>query len=109
MTTRIQADSSNSQGKSSPPRLARHWIDGGWVGSDLVSKSINPAAGAVLGQWADGGESEARAAIAAASRTFDTALPWLRDRGLRPCALRREHRRVGRSALTRCPVVAGTK
>ena len=51
MTTRIQADSSNSQGKSAPPRLARHWIDGGWVGSDLVSKSINPAAGAVLGQW----------------------------------------------------------
>jgi betaine-aldehyde dehydrogenase len=87
MTTRIQADSSNSYGKSAPPRLARHWIDGEWVGSDLVSKSINPATGAVLGEWADGGESEARAAIAAASRTFDTALPWSRDRGLRHRAL----------------------
>ena len=86
MTTSIQADSSNSQGKSTPPRLARHWIDGEWVGSDLVSKSINPAAGAVLGEWADGGESEPRAAIAA-SRTFDTALPWSRDRGLRHRAL----------------------
>jgi betaine-aldehyde dehydrogenase len=87
MTTRIQADSSNSQGKSAPPRLARHWTDGEWVGPDLVSKSINPATGAVLSEWADGGESEARAAISAASRTFDTVLPWSRDRGLRHRAL----------------------
>ena len=62
--------------------IAKHWIDGQWVGSDLVSESVNPATGAVLGQWADGGEAEARAAIAAARRAFDTSL-WSRDRSLR--------------------------
>jgi acyl-CoA reductase-like NAD-dependent aldehyde dehydrogenase len=47
--------------------IAKHWIDGEWVGSETVSESVNPATGAVLGRWADGGEAEARAAIAAAS------------------------------------------
>jgi betaine-aldehyde dehydrogenase len=46
----------------------------------------NPATGAVLGEWADGGEAEARAAIAAARRAFDTA-SWSRDRVLRHRAL----------------------
>jgi hypothetical protein len=41
--------------------IARHWIDGEWPESGAVSKSVNPATGAVLGQWADGGEAEARA------------------------------------------------
>jgi betaine-aldehyde dehydrogenase len=50
--------------------IAKHWIDGEWVGSGTVSESVNPATGAVLGQWADGGEAEARAAIAAARRAF---------------------------------------
>lgn len=36
----------------------------------------------MLGRWADGGEAEARAAIAAARRAFDTS-PWSRDRALR--------------------------
>jgi acyl-CoA reductase-like NAD-dependent aldehyde dehydrogenase len=62
--------------------IAKHWIDGEWTGSGTVSESINPATGAVLGQWADGGEAEARAAIAAARRAFDTS-PWSRDRSLR--------------------------
>jgi betaine-aldehyde dehydrogenase len=66
--------------------IAKHWIDGEWVGSGAVKESINPATGAVLGQWADGGEDEARAAIAAARRAFDTS-PWSRDRGLRNLAL----------------------
>ena len=61
--------------------IAKHWIDGGWTGSDTVSESINPATGAVLGQWADGGEAEARAAVAAARRAFETS-PWSRDRSL---------------------------
>jgi acyl-CoA reductase-like NAD-dependent aldehyde dehydrogenase len=47
--------------------IAKHWIDGEWVGSETVSESVNPATGAVLGRWADGGEAEARAAIAATS------------------------------------------
>jgi acyl-CoA reductase-like NAD-dependent aldehyde dehydrogenase len=52
------------------------------VGAGPVSESVNPATGAVLGQWADGGEAEARAAVAAARRAFGTS-PWPRDRGLR--------------------------
>jgi betaine-aldehyde dehydrogenase len=66
--------------------IAKHWIDGEWTGSDTVSESINPATGAVLGRWADGGEAEARAAVAAARRAFDTS-PWSRDRSLRHRAL----------------------
>jgi betaine-aldehyde dehydrogenase len=66
--------------------VAEHWIDGEWVGSDTVSESINPATGKVLGQWSHAGEAEARAAIAAARRAFDTSL-WSRDRALRHKAL----------------------
>src|SRR5712671_2739933 len=66
--------------------IAKHWIDGDWTGSGTVSESINPATGEVLGQWADGGEAEARAAIAAARRAFDTS-PWSRDPSLRSQAL----------------------
>ncbi len=66
--------------------IAKHWIDGEWTGSGTVSESVNPATGAVLGRWADGGEAEARAAIAAARRAFGT-LPWSRDRSLRYRAL----------------------
>jgi betaine-aldehyde dehydrogenase len=62
--------------------LAKHWIDGEWLDSDNVSDSINPATGSVLGQWADGGEPEASAAIAAARRAFGTSV-WSRDRALR--------------------------
>src|ERR1700693_1166870 len=62
--------------------IAKHWIDGQWVGSDTISESVNPATGAVLGRWADGGQDEARAAIAAARRAFETS-PWSRDRSLR--------------------------
>jgi betaine-aldehyde dehydrogenase len=62
--------------------IAKHWIDGEWTESGTVSESINPATGAVLGRWADGGEAEARAAIAAAHRAFESS-PWSRDRSLR--------------------------
>ena len=40
----------------------------------------------MLGRWADGGEAEARASIAAARRAFDTS-PWSRDPSLRHRAL----------------------
>jgi betaine-aldehyde dehydrogenase len=66
--------------------IAKHWIDGEWTGSGTVSESVNPATGAVLGRWADGGEAEARASIAAARRAFDTS-PWSRDPSLRHRAL----------------------
>ena len=54
--------------------------------SGIVKESVNPATGAVLGRWADGGEDEARAAIGAARRAFETS-PWSRDRSLRNQAL----------------------
>jgi acyl-CoA reductase-like NAD-dependent aldehyde dehydrogenase len=66
--------------------IAEHWIDGEWVGSDAVSDSINPANGEVLGQFYDGGATEAAAAIAAARRAFETT-SWGRDRSLRNQAL----------------------
>jgi betaine-aldehyde dehydrogenase len=66
--------------------IAEHWIGGEWVGSDTVKESVNPATGVVLGRWADGGEAEARAAIAAARRAFGTSA-WSRDRSLRHRAL----------------------
>jgi hypothetical protein len=66
--------------------IAKHWIDGEWTTSDMVSESVNPVTGAVLGQWADGGQTEPRAAIAAARRAFD-ASPWSQDRSLRHRAL----------------------
>src|SRR6202161_790492 len=62
--------------------IAKHWIDGEGTGSGPVKESVTPATGAVLGQWADGGEAEARAAVAAARRAFEDS-PWSRDRSLR--------------------------
>jgi acyl-CoA reductase-like NAD-dependent aldehyde dehydrogenase len=66
--------------------IAQHWIGGEWFGSGAVSESINPATGEVLGQWHEGGEAEASAAIAAARRAF-VATGWSRDRSLRHRAL----------------------
>src|SRR5579871_958218 len=86
MTAKTVDDTVKPQHQAEVGEVAKHWIDGEWVGSDTVSESINPATGEVLGRWADGGEAEARAAIAAARRAFDTSL-WSRDRALRHKAL----------------------
>lgn len=62
--------------------IALNWIDGEWVGSDTILKSINPATYDVIGHYADGNEDMARAAIVAAKRAMnDTA--WVYDRKLR--------------------------
>ena len=61
---------------------AQHWIGGRWLGSELVSDSYNPATGDLVGRFADGGEVEAIAAVAAAREAF-TGTAWGRDRGLR--------------------------
>src|SRR5258708_27726649 len=66
--------------------VAQHGINGEWTGSDAITESINPATGEVLGQWYDGGEAEAQAAIGAARGAFETAA-WSRDRALRNRAL----------------------
>ena len=65
---------------------ARHWINGEWVGSSTVAKSINPSTGEVLGQYSEGGRVEAAAAIAAARKAFDTG-GWSHDPQLRSRAL----------------------
>ena len=66
--------------------LARHWIDGACLESELVADSYNPATGELLGRFADGGEAEARAAVSAAHRAF-AGTDWGRDRALRSRAL----------------------
>jgi len=32
---------------------ARHWIDGEWVGSSTVAKSVSPSTEEVLGEYSD--------------------------------------------------------
>src|SRR6201981_2732364 len=86
MTSSSQTSVATTASNGSGADIAKHWMDGEWVVSDTGSEPISPATGEVLGRWADGGEAEARAAIAAARRAFDTSL-WSRDRSLRNPAL----------------------
>jgi acyl-CoA reductase-like NAD-dependent aldehyde dehydrogenase len=65
---------------------ARNYIDGAWDDSAPSADSIDPATGKVLGTFADGGEREARAAIAAARRAFEAG-DWARNRDRRATAL----------------------
>src|SRR6201988_3270897 len=74
----------------------RHWINGEWVGSSTVAKSISPSTGEVLGQYSAGGRTEAASAIAAARKVFDTGVwshgPQLRSRALLELADRLDER-----------------
>jgi betaine-aldehyde dehydrogenase len=65
---------------------ALNWIDGNWVDSGKHNDSFDPATGDIIGRYADGGEREARAAIAAAKRAFEET-SWKEDRLLRQQAL----------------------
>jgi betaine-aldehyde dehydrogenase len=67
-------------------RTARHWINGEWVGSTTVARSISPSTGEVLGQYSAGGRIEAASAIAAARTAFDSST-WPHDPPLRSRAL----------------------
>ncbi|MGF6478600.1 aldehyde dehydrogenase family protein [Paraburkholderia sp. JPY419] len=60
---------------------ARHWIAGEWTGTPDID-SIDPATGEAIGRFADGGSSEADAAIAAARHAFDRTT-WAQDARLR--------------------------
>ncbi len=62
----------------------QHWIGGTWCGShdQRTGASIDPATGQVLGYFADGGEAEALAAIAAARIAF-AGSPWPQSPRLR--------------------------
>lgn len=72
--------------KISNDTIARHWIDGDWLVSDDIRDSFDPATGAVIGRYANGGEREAALAIAAARRAFDQSA-WSVDAQLRARAL----------------------
>jgi len=56
-------------------QIARHYIDGEWLGSvsgsETLAPSYNPATTEVAAQFADGSKAEAEAAIAAAVRAFE--------------------------------------
>jgi betaine-aldehyde dehydrogenase len=72
----------------SPPKVALHWIDGGWVDSGEYHDSVNPATGEIIGSFSMGTPKEAEAAIAAAKRAFK-APGWRTDRMLRSRVLNR--------------------
>jgi len=84
---------------------ARHWINGEWIGSFTVARSVSPSTGEVLGQYSAGGRIEAAAAIAAARKAFDASVwphdPQLRSRALLELAERLEER-ADAIALTIC-------
>ncbi|HVW56947.1 MAG TPA: aldehyde dehydrogenase family protein [Rhizobiaceae bacterium] len=63
---------------------ARHWIGGRWVPSTDrgEAESIDPATGAPVGRFADGGAADAASAIAAARDAFERT-DWARSPRLR--------------------------
>ncbi|TVS83819.1 aldehyde dehydrogenase family protein [Mycobacterium helveticum] len=66
-------------------------IDGRLLSADTTFPSLNPATGAVVGHAPDAGLAEARAAIAAARRAFDTT-SWPTDVEFRIRCLGQLHR-----------------
>ncbi|KVG83535.1 aldehyde dehydrogenase [Burkholderia ubonensis] len=64
------------------PSHASHWIGGDWIDSPVHRDSFDPATGAVIGRYADGGETEARAGVVAALHAFDRT-GWKHDAALR--------------------------
>ncbi|WP_198432906.1 aldehyde dehydrogenase family protein [Burkholderia ubonensis] len=64
------------------PSHALHWIGGEWIDSPVYRDSFDPATGAVIGRYADGGETEARAGVVAALHAFDRT-GWKHDSALR--------------------------
>ena len=76
----------NTHKETALPQTGKHWINGEWVYSATVAKSVNPSTGEVLGQYSAGGRIEAAAAISAARRAFDAGA-WSHDPQLRSRAL----------------------
>jgi betaine-aldehyde dehydrogenase len=67
-------------------QTATHYIDGEWLssigGSEQFGEVCNPATSEIAARFAEGGEAEAAAAIAAARKTFDSS-PWRHSPKLR--------------------------
>jgi betaine-aldehyde dehydrogenase len=81
----------------SDSKTGRNWINGEWVRSATIAKSISPSTGEVLGQYSAGGRAEAEAAIAAARKAFDIGT-WAHDPQLRAQALNEIADRLGERA-----------
>jgi acyl-CoA reductase-like NAD-dependent aldehyde dehydrogenase len=71
--------------------MHRMLIDGKLVAADRTYPSVNPATGQVLGHAPDASPADARAAIAAARRAFDTT-SWPADAAFRARCLDQLHR-----------------
>jgi acyl-CoA reductase-like NAD-dependent aldehyde dehydrogenase len=61
---------------------SQHFIDGQWTSADRWTDSLDPANGELIGCFADGGEAEAEAAVAAAARAFNDP-QWAQNPRLR--------------------------
>ena len=61
---------------------SQHFIDGQWTAADRWTDSLDPANGELIGCFADGGEAEAEAAVAAAARAFNDP-QWAQNPRLR--------------------------
>jgi aldehyde dehydrogenase (NAD+) len=74
-----------------PVQLPQHMlIDGKLVSAELTYPSVNPATGEILGYAPDASEADARAAVAAARRAFDTT-SWSTDVAFRTRCLEQLH------------------
>ena len=89
-TATITGADGSSDSLGQPRADRRLLIDGRLVTADSTFPSLNPATGGVLGYAPDAGVEEARAAIAAARRAFDTT-SWPTDRELRIHCLEQLH------------------
>ena len=67
-------------------RRVRHWIGGEWMAAGPERDSIDPATGAVIGSYHDGGAEVAQAAVEAASHAFKHS-GWALDPMARSAAL----------------------
>jgi acyl-CoA reductase-like NAD-dependent aldehyde dehydrogenase len=61
---------------------SQHFIDGQWTATDRWTDSLDPANGELIGCFADGGEAEAEAAVAAAALAFNDP-QWAQNPRLR--------------------------
>ena len=53
----------SAQHKTALPQTGKHWINGEWVDSATVAKSVNPSTGEALGQYSAGAQAEVAAAL----------------------------------------------
>src|SRR5436853_6471968 len=77
-TQAVPAESNGGAAATAVEVGRRLLIDGRLVAADATFPSINPATGDLVGHAPEAGEAEARAAIAAARRAFDTTT-WATD------------------------------